>query len=46
MKSNLIQIRISDKDKKDLKAMAEKRQMTMSELLIYLVRKEAEKETK
>lgn len=37
--SNLI-IRISDKDKQDLKKLAEARQMSMSELITFLIRKE------
>ena len=39
--SNLI-IRISDKDKQDLKELAEARQMSMSELVVFLIRREVE----
>lgn len=44
MKKENLMIRISEKDKEALRALAEKRQMTMSELLTYLIRKEIEKE--
>ena len=37
--SNLV-IRISDRDKQELKALADKREMAMSELVIYLIRRE------
>ena len=37
--SNLV-IRISGADKEGLKALADKREMAMSELVIYLIRRE------
>lgn len=37
--TNLV-IRISDRDKQELKALAEHREMAMSELVIYLIRRE------
>lgn len=37
--SNLV-IRISGADKEGLKALAEKREMAMSELVVYLIRRE------
>lgn len=40
--SNLI-IRISERDKENLRKMAESKQMTMSELVTYLIRREADK---
>lgn len=42
MKTTNLVIRISEKDKEDLKAIADKRQMTMSELVLYLIRREAD----
>ena len=39
--TNLI-VRISEKDKTALRLMAEKRQMSMSEMVVYLIRREAE----
>lgn len=44
MKDNFIHIRISEKDKESLKRISEKKQMTMSEMIVYLIRREAEKE--
>lgn len=43
MKTTNLIIRISEKDKEDVKRMAEERQMTMSEFLTYLIRREADK---
>lgn len=40
--ANLI-IRISEKDKENLRKLAESKQMTMSELVTYLIRREADK---
>lgn len=39
---NLI-IRISEKDKENLRKLAESRQMSMSEFVTYLIRREADK---
>ena len=44
MKTTNLMIRISEKDKEALKALAEKKQMTMSELVTFLIRREIEKE--
>ena len=43
MKKTNIIIRISEKDKEDVKRMAEERQMTMSEFVTFLIRREADK---
>ena len=43
MKNTYVQIRISDKDKESLKAQAEAMQMTMSEYIVYLIRKNSDK---
>lgn len=43
MKTTNLIIRISEKDKEDVKRMAEERQMTMSEFLTFLIRREADK---
>ena len=40
MKKEYIQIRVSELEKKQIKEQAEKNQMTMSEYLLYLFRKE------
>lgn len=42
-KSAYLQIRISDADKEALKQLAESKQMTMSEMVVYLIRRESEK---
>ena len=39
-KTTNLMIRISDRDKQELKALAERREMAMSELVIYLIRRE------
>lgn len=43
MKTTNLIIRISEKDKEDIKRMCEERQMTMSEFVTYLIRREADK---
>lgn len=43
MKSELLQIRLSEIDKNMIKSAADKRQMSMSEYLVYLVRKDNDK---
>ena len=43
MKNTCINIRMSDKDKQTLKELAEQNQMTMSEYLVYLIRREGDK---
>ena len=43
MKNTNLIIRISEKDKENLRKMAESKQMTMSELVTYLIRREADK---
>ena len=43
--TNLI-IRIPERDKENLRLLAEKRQMTMSELVLYLIRREIENYSK
>lgn len=43
MKTTNLVIRISEKDKEDIKKMAEARQMTMSEFVTFLIRREADK---
>ena len=43
MKNETITIRISEKDKQTLKALAEQNQMTMSEYLVHLIRIEGAK---
>ncbi len=43
MKTDYIRVRMSDKDKELIKSGAEARGMTMSEYILYLVRREADK---
>lgn len=43
MKNDYIRIRLSERDKEQIKKRSEELQMTMSEYIIYLVRKDAEK---
>lgn len=45
MKDTYIRIRISERDKELIRKAAEELQMSMSEYLIYLVRRESEKES-
>lgn len=40
MKKEQLQIRVSEMEKEQIKAQAEKHQMSMSEYLLYLFRKE------
>ena len=42
-KNNNLMIRISEQDKNDLKELAENKSMTVSELVLYLIRKEIDK---
>lgn len=44
MKNTNIIIRASEKDKETLRMLSEKNQMTMSEFIIYLIRREKDKE--
>ena len=44
-KSTNLNIRISETDKEVLRKLAEKRQMSMAELVIYLIRREGERES-
>lgn len=44
MKTTQLVIRISEHDKEALRELAEKKSMTMSELLTYMIRREIEKE--
>lgn len=45
-KSTNLMIRIPEQDKERLRMLAEKRQMTMSELVLYLIRREIENYSK
>lgn len=44
MKTEHLQVRLSAIDKKGLEELAKKRDMSMSELIIYLIRREIDKE--
>lgn len=44
MKDTYIRIRMSELDKRNLKEQADKRQMSMSEYILYLIRRDADKE--
>ena len=44
MKQTSITIRISERDKEELKRQAESHQMTMSEYILYLIHREEKKE--
>ena len=44
-KSTNLNIRISETDKEVLRKLAEKKQMSMAELVIYLIRREGERES-
>ena len=46
MKSEILTLRISELDKAKLKQLADEMQMSMSELVVYLIRKEYEKAEK
>ena len=43
-KSTNLNIRISEVDKETLRKLAEKKQMSMAELVVYLIRREGERE--
>ena len=43
MKTEILQIRISQTDKEKLKRLANEKEMSMSELIVYLIRREAER---
>lgn len=43
MKTEYIRIRLSERDKETIKTKAEELQMTMSEYILYLIRKDNEK---
>lgn len=45
MKDDYIRIRMSEQLKEQLKQLSEKRNMSMSELITYLLRREIEKES-
>ena len=42
-KTDRLNIRISEKDKEAVRILAEKNQMTISEYIVYLIRREADK---
>lgn len=46
MKTTNIIFRVSEQDKQKVKMLAEKNQMTVSELLVYMIRREYDKERK
>lgn len=45
-KTTNIIFRVSERDKEKVKALAEKNQMTVSELIVYMIRREYDKERK
>lgn len=45
-KTTNIIIRVSEKDKEKVRALAERNQMSMSEYITYLIRREYDKENK
>ena len=45
-KTTNIIFRVSEQDKQKVKALAENNQMTVSELLVYMIRREYDKERK